>query len=168
MLSAYSFTRRFFRSAAAVILRAAVGSSYCPPRAGERGLRASFVHRMPRNGQCGARPRLEWQRQSNEPGGSNERRPDCAIGSSWQVVAGSRSALWASDQGHCFVRCAEAATSFLAFSFSFHSTFVWDAHTEAHHRDADPNIVKTDPRVFLTHRLELLLALLSRTDLSRR
>ena len=56
----------------------------------------------------------------------------------------------------------------LAFSFSFHSTFVWDAHTEAHHRDADPNIVKTDPRVFLTHRLVLLLDLLSRTYLSRR
>ena len=37
-------------------------------------------------------------------------------------------------------------------------------HTEAHHRDADPNIVNTGLRVFLTHRLELLLALL--TDLS--
>ena len=33
MLSAYSFTRRFFPSAAAVILRAAVGSSYRPLRA---------------------------------------------------------------------------------------------------------------------------------------
>ena len=34
-------------------------------------------------------------------------------------------------------------------------------HTVARHRDADPNIVNTDPRVFLTHRLELLLALLT-------
>ena len=83
------------------------------------------------------------------------------------MVAGSRAARRAWIQGHSFVRCAEAATTFklLVLVFIAHLSGM---HTEAHHRDADPNIVKTDPRVFLTHRLVLLLALLSRTYLSRR
>ena len=43
MLGAYSFTRRFFPSAAAVILRAAVGSSYRPLRAASKHRIASLA-----------------------------------------------------------------------------------------------------------------------------
>ena len=105
--------------------------------------RASFVHRPPRKWTVrrAASPRVAAPIERAES--RIERAPTRSRDRIGKASGGGQSGGPSGvDPGPFFCSLRGRSDDVLAFSFSFHSTFVWDAHTEAHHRDADPNIVK--------------------------